>query len=383
MKITCNRSQLQSAFQTAATVVPSRSPKPVLQNVKMDASANGVTLIATDMEVGIRLALPDQVAEVPGSALLSVSQFGSILRESADETLKIEADGQGITVIGERSRFKLPSGNPQEFPDVAGFSESNYYTIGGRLFRELIRRTLFATEAESGRYALGGVLLEVDEDRLTAVATDGRRLAKMEGPLSREGNPAHSDAMIIVPSRSMQLIERALANTDADVHVATRGNDFLLRCPSATIITRLVEGRFPRWREVLPHRPHASTIDMSVGPLLSAIRQAAIVSSGESRGIDFIFADGTLTLRGLTADVGESEVRLPIAYEGETIELCLDHRFVTDFLKVLDASRPFTLNIVDSDSAALFETDDGYGYVVMPLARERASRPRAHETAAN
>ncbi|MCA9151565.1 MAG: DNA polymerase III subunit beta [Planctomycetales bacterium] len=383
MKITCNRGLLQTAFQTAATVVPSRSPKPVLQNVKMEATSDRVTLIATDMEVGIRIDVPDQQAEIPGSALLSVAQFGSILREANDESLTIEADGQGILVRGERSRFKLPSGNPQEFPDVAEFSESNYFTIGGRLFKELIRRTLFATDAESSRYALGGILLEFDEDQVTAVATDGRRLAKMSGPLGSEGNPSSGDSMTIVPSRSMQLIERALMNTDADVHLATRGNDFMVRCPTATVTTRLVEGRFPRWRDVLPNRPEAILIDMTVGPLLSALRQAAIVTSGESRGIDFVFGEGALTLRGLTADIGESEIQVPIAYDGELISMCLDHRYVADFLKVLDGGRNFTLNIVDGDSAAFFETDDGYGYVVMPLARDRAARPKTQEAAAH
>lgn len=383
MKIVCNREKLLTAFQTASVVVPSRSPKPVLQNVKIEAAGDAVTLIATDMEVGIRLDVPEQTVEVPGSALLSVSQFGSILRESSDETLRVEADGQGIVVQGERSRFKLPSGNPMEFPEVAGFSESNYHVVSARLLKELIRRTLYATDTESSRYALGGVLLEFDEQRIIAVGTDGRRLAKMEGQLTQLGNLPASDTMTIVPSRSMHLIERTLQNPDDEVHMATRGNDFLVQCPSATIITRLVEGRFPRWRDVLPHRPDAVNIQMNVGPLYSALRQAAIVASGESRGIDFIFGNGSLVLSGLTADVGESHVELPIAYDGEEIILCLDNRYVIDFLKVLDSDALFLLNIQDSESAALFETNDGYGYVVMPLSRDRPARKTAAAASSN
>jgi DNA polymerase-3 subunit beta len=376
MKIACDREKLLAAFQMAATVVPARSPRTVLQTIKMDA-AGGVTLAATDMEVGIRIEVPDQTAEVPGSALLSVTQFGSILRESTDQTLLIEADGRGISVRGGRSRFRLPSGNPAEFPGVAGFAEASYFIVPARLLRELIRRTLFATDTESSRYALGGVLLEFEDGKVTAVGTDGRRLAKMEGPIGAEGSPSIGDAMTIVPARSMQLIERTLSDLDADVHLATRGNDFIVRSGSVTIITRLVEGRFPRWRDVLPNRPEAVSIEMSVGPLHSAIKQAAIVASSESRGIDFAFGNGSLVLSGLTADVGESRVELPIAYEGDEIVLCLDHRFITDFLKVLDPEKMFSLNIVDSDSAALCETDDGYGYVVMPLARDRGVRAAA------
>jgi DNA polymerase-3 subunit beta len=383
MKVVCNREKLLSAFQTAAVVVPGRSPKPVLQNVKMEAAGESVTLVATDMEVGIRLEVPDQQVEVPGSALLSVSQFGSILRESSDQTLRVEADGQGVSVRGERSRFKLPSGNPMEFPEVSGFSEQSFHGISARLLKELIRRTLFATDTESSRYALGGILLEFDPERIIAVGTDGRRLAKMEGLLDQYSDTATGDAMTIIPSRSMHLIERTLQNPNDEIQMATRGNDFLVRCPTATIITRLVEGIFPRWRDVLPRRPNAVNIQMSVGPLHGALRQAAIVASGESRGIDFIFGNGLLTLTGLTADVGESRVELPIAYDGDEIVLCLDNRFVIDFLKVLDSDASFTLNILDSESAALFETDDGYGYVVMPLSRDRPVRSTAAATSSS
>ena len=382
MKIACNRERLLAAFQMAATVVPGRSPRPVLQNVKMEASTDAITLIATDMEVGIRIEVPDQSAEVPGSALLSVAQFGSILRESKDEMLRIEADGQGVVVKGDRSKFRLPSGNPAEFPTVSGFDETSYYSVTARLLRELIRRTLFATDTESSRYALGGILLEFEEDKITAVGTDGRRLAKMEGPAVCEGRPMTGEMMTIVPSRSMQLIERTLQDPDADIRLTTRGNDFLVRCPSAMIVSRLVEGRFPRWRDVLPNRPEAVNIELTVGPLLSAIKQAAIVASSESRGIDFAFGNGSLVLSGVTADVGESRVELPIAYDGDEIVLCLDNRFVTDFLRVLDPDKTFTLNIVDADSAALCETEDGYGYVVMPLARDRGARVAVSATGA-
>lgn len=378
MRIQCNREQLLAAFQTAALVASSRSPKPILQNVKIEAQGDKAVLMATDMEVGIRIEVTGLTTEVPGSALLSVQQFGSILRESSDEALSIDSDGQAVTVRGQRSRFRLPTGNPQEFPQIAEFATDNYHTLPARLLKELIRRTLFATDTESSRYALGGLLLEMESERVIVVGTDGRRLAKMEGPAQVVGTPAgSSDAMTIVPSRSMQLIERSLTDAEAEVHVAMRGNDFMVQSPTLMIISRLVEGRFPRWRDVLPNRPDAVQIELTVGPLHAAVRQAAIVASGESRGVDFTFGRGSLVLSGVTADVGESRVEMPIAYDGEEITLCLDHRFLSDFLRVLDPETNFRLNVVDGDSAALCQTDDGYGYVIMPLARDRQNRVRA------
>ena len=145
----------------------------------------------------------------------------------------------------------------------------------------------------------------------------------------------------------------------------------MVRSPRATIYARLVEGRFPKWREVFPSRTDAVQIEVTVGPFYSALRQAAIVASEESRGIDFTFGNGTLVLAGSTAEVGQSRVELPIAYDGEAITVTMDHRFVADFLKVLDSEKLVTIDIQDGESAALFTTDDGYGYVVMPLAREQ------------
>jgi len=101
------------------------------------------------------------------------------------------------------------------------------------------------------------------------------------------------------------------------------------------------------------------------------VRQASVVASQESRGIDLTFGDGMLILSSATAEVGESRVEFPIAYQGESITVTLDYRYVIDFLRVLDPQKTFTLEIESADTAALFTTDDGYGYVVMPLARDR------------
>ena len=371
MKITCERDKLLSAFQTAATVAPARSPKAILQNIKLEVEQDKAILMATDLEVGIRIEVPGVAVEVPGSVVLPTKRFGDILRESSDEKLYLEADGQNTTVRGERSEFKLPSENPQEFPTVAAFAEEKFHEVPARLLREAIRRTIFATDSESSRFALGGVLLEFHAESIVAVGTDGRRLAKMEGPAVAHGSHESGDAMTIVPARALQLIERAVSDADAEVQIASRGNDVLVHTPRATIYSRLVEGRFPKWRDVFPQRDDAIKIELVDGPLHAAVRQAAIVTSEESRGVDFTFGGGSLVLSGKAAEVGQSRVELPISYDGDEITAVLDPRYMSDFLKVLDAERTVTVEIKDSESAVVCTTDDGYGYVIMPMARDR------------
>ena len=371
MKITCDREQLLHAYQTVSSVAPARSPKPILQNVKLEAGDGGVFLSATDLEVGIRHVVTGVEIHSPGALILPVARFGSILRESADKVLRLESDGTGIVVLGERSKFQLPAENPAEFPTVAPFEETSFFETSARLLRELIRRTVFATDNESSRYALGGVKLEFGDKEVTAVGTDGRRLAKMTGPISLHGQPGGGPANTIVPTRAMQLIERAVSPTDSEVQLAIRGNEFLVRSPRAVISARLLEGRFPEWRRVFPESGAAEQIDLSVSQTHTAVRQAAIVTSEESRGIDFTFGGGALVLAGKAAEVGQARVELPIAYNGREISITLDPRFVVDFLKVLDADKSFTMELRDGDSAAVAKTDDGYGYVIMPLSRER------------
>jgi DNA polymerase III subunit beta len=371
MKAICEREKLSHAFQTAASVAPTRSPKPILQNLKLELTGETAVLSGTDLEVGIRMEVPGFTVEQPGAAILPIARFGSILRESSDEKLSLDGDGKKIFVRGDRSEFQLPLENPEEFPDIAAFEESKYHEVPAPFFRETIRRTIFATDNESSRYALGGVLLEFAAEGVLAVATDGRRLARQEGPAKSVGNHHENEQMTIVPTRAMQLIERALGDGEENVLLSARENDLLVRCGKTTVYTRLKEGRFPKWRDVFPRRDCVARIDLTVGPFHAAVRQAAIVTSEERRGVDFVFGDGKIALSARGAELGESHVELPIAYENPQVAVMLDPRYVTEFLRVLDPERTVTVEIRDSETAVIFTTDDGYAYVVMPLARDQ------------
>ena len=369
MKIVCEREKLLHAFQTSASVAPSRSPKAILQNVKLEVTSERTTLMATDLEIGVRMDVMGIAVEAPGDAVLPIGRFGLILRESSDEKLVLESDGRKILVHGDRSEFNLPAENPDEFPLVNPFQEQAYHQLPARFFRELVRRTVFATDPESSRYALGGVLLELTANQIIGVGTDGRRLARQQGPAQSIGGHKTTENTI-VPMRAMQLIERALADNEGDIQLAVRDNDVLIKSDRATIYTRLVEGRYPKWRDVFPRDDGSSKIELSVGPFYSAVRQAAIVTTEERRGVDFNFGDGKVALASHGAEMGEAHVELPIAYDGPERAVTLDPRFVSDFLRVLEPDRTFTMQLRDAESAVVCSTDDGYSYVIMPLARD-------------
>lgn len=370
MKIRCPKEPLLAALQSATAVVPTRSPKPVLTNVKLEATPGGVVLSATDLEVGIRIEIEGVEISAPGAVLLPSTRLMAIVRESGPGTVfDIHSDGTATLVKAPRSEFRLPAEDPLEFPSVATFPTGEYFELATPLVRELVKRTVFATDSESSRYALGGVLVEFSQPGVIAVGTDGRRLAKMQGPAeARDG--AQADAQPIVPARAMQLIERCLGGGDQTVHLAVRSNEILVKTGGTTISARLVEGRFPRWRDVFPERPDAVRVQLVAGPLLAAVRQAAIVTSEQSKGVDFSFESGQLVLSGRSAESGESRVELPIDYSGATVRIKLDPRFMADFLRVLDPAATVAVEITDAQSACVCSTEDGYGYVIMPLAAD-------------
>jgi DNA polymerase-3 subunit beta len=205
---------------------------------------------------------------------------------------------------------------------------------------------------------------------VTLAATDSRRLAVVNAPCELKGADESPQSSPVVPSKAMSLIERSIGDDDQEVHIAVHPNDVLVRCGHSTIYSRLVEGRFPRYSDVIPKDVNVS-IDLVVGPFYSAVRQAQIVTDEESRGVDFRFSNGLLTLKSIAADIGESKIEMPISYDGEEIVITFDPRFVGDFLRILNAESSVKLQMIDSESAAVFRTDDGYTYVVMPLSRER------------
>lgn len=370
MKISCSRGALAAAFQAVSGVVPTRTPKAILENAKLEAVKGQAVLIGTDQEIGIRYRLSESDVHVAGEVLLPTNRVLAILREMQGDTVHIETTEAGTVIRGERAHYKLGAGNPAEFPHVAEFDEQNAVTVAAGVLKQMIRRTVFATDTESTRYALGGVLVEIKGDLITLAATDTRRLAVMRGPCSAAGGAVAENAIPVVPSKALALIERTLMDEKESVSLAIRSNDVLVKTSTATIYSRLVEGRFPRYQDVIPARSTTS-VELVVGPFYSAVRQAQIVTSEESRGVDFELSAGLMTLASRAAEIGESKVELPISYEGAPLVITFDPKYVAEFLRVLEPEQPIRLELTDSESAAVFRTEDGYIYIVMPLSRDR------------
>lgn len=365
MKANYHREGLLAAVQLASAAVAPRDVKPILRNLKAIAEADRCTLMATDLELGIRLEVRGVKVEEPGEAILPAARTLSILREATDEELHLEANAEKCLVRGQYNEFEMPSEDPANFPDVPAFTADRYHELTAGQLREMIRRTIFAAAVENPRYAVTGVLWELEGDQARLIATDGRRLAVDQGTATVFGEHDTKGQTPVVPTKAMGLLERNLSDADEVVRVCFRPNEVLFKTERAMVYSRLVEGRYPAYREVFPKKP-TSKVPLSVGPFYSAVRQAAIMTDEESKKVTFGFAKGKLTLQASGAETGRSKVELPIEYDGKAIDIRFDPKYLTDMLRVLDTDAALTLELVDGNSPALFRVGN-YSYIVMPL----------------
>jgi DNA polymerase III subunit beta len=370
MIVTCPRDGLLSACQIVGIAVPARTTMPVYQNLKAIAEADRLTLMATDLEVGIRYELRGPAVEEPGEAILPVSRLTSILRESLDNEIRLDADERRTRVNTSVSEYEMPGEDPASFADIADFEPGErYHELAAGDLQRMIRRTVFAAAKDEGKYAMRGVLWDMEEKKARLVATDGKRLAVTSGPAVAQGAGDKKVHSHLVPPKAMSLLERILADGDASqpVQVSLRANDALFKTERAVIYSRLVEGRFPPYRDVIPKKANAK-IPLVVNDFLSAVRQAAIMTDDESKRIMFHFAPGKLNLEAQGATTGKSKVSMKLEeYAGPAIDISFDPAYLTEMLRVLDGQDVLQLDLVDGQKSAVFRNGEDYLYLVVPL----------------
>lgn len=370
MKATFNRKALLDAFSMVSSVVPTRSPKPILQNVKMSVGADGCTLVATDLEVGVRRRVLGAIVIDDGDVILPTARFGSMLKTSSDEEISIETGDDGILVRAGRSKFKLGMEDPALFPDVPDFNAGCYAVLVDSDLRSLIRKTNYACDLNATRYALGGALIERSDDSLTFVATDGRRLAKATVSAEYVGSDGWTQ-QAIVPLKALKLISNATPEDNTQVHVGVKtGVAVMVRTEDAVVYSRLLEGRFPDYTRVFPPSP-SYKVPLNVAALRVAVDQASILTSEESRGVEFNFGSDELKLSTNAADVGQADVRLPYAapIDGMDVSLVMDPKFVGDLLRAEDQDAEIVVELVGASNAVVFRAGDRCVSIVMPIQK--------------
>lgn len=367
MKVICDRGALVEALNLAGGAVVSRTPKPVLTCVKLTADDGKLTLVATDLEVAIRVSTSRVEIEEAGETLVPADKFQQIVRESVDPTLTLESEGEQTHIKGQDSHFKVYGYPVGDFPTVPAFEGDADFEITGSQLSQLVHQTIYATARENSRYAINGVLMERDKNKVTVVATDGHRLAMAKGDC--KGGKA-AGATAIVPTRALQQLVKLLGDDEELVRVKIADNQILFATDTALLSSNLVEGNFPPYKDVIP-KDGDKKATINTGVLTSAFRRAALLTNEESKGVEMSFSPEGLTLTSRAPELGEAEINVEIAgYEGDPVTIGFNPYYMLDALKVVPVEQ-VQIDMKASNKPGVLRTGSTFLYVVMPVNLQR------------
>jgi len=363
MKVIAQRAALQDALALVGSIAASRSPKPVLQCVKLVAEGDVLTLMATDHEVGARYRITAVQIEEPGEVLVSADKLRGIVGESGgDESLTIESDKEACIIRGAGSRFRVFGFDPAEYPAVIDFSGKSDMQIPTTHLAAMIGKVLFSAAKTHSHYAISGVLWEASGNKMQLVATDGHRLAQAKGMLPEA---AAREVTAIVPAKLMNMIQRLAADGEEMLEVKFEDNQILVHTARVTLTSSLVQGNFPKYADVIP-KDTTITATINAAEFEHRIRQAALLTNEESRGVKLSFDTGAVTLTSRAPETGEAEVRCPIELDGDPMSIGFNPSFLTDVVRVID-SNELRIEMSATNKPAVLKSGDDFLYVLMPI----------------
>lgn len=380
MKVTCDREKLREGLAVVNNVIPARSTKPVLENVKLVAKDDCLELVGTDLEVAIRYKLSShqqvasdeagkdgdthglvEIAE-PGVAVVPARVALDFIRDLVGNTVTLESRDNTLHIYSGPDTCELVTADADEYPTVNQFDPEDSFSIQGGVFTRLVQQTAFAAAREAGRYAMHGVLVDLADEVLKLVATDGRRLALTSHPIPTTG---YSHAPVIVPAKGMQLFCRVIDDPLEQVSFHFYENEIGMRAGGAEVFARLIDGEFPKYAAVTPDSC-SERVEADADLLQRKLRLVANVTGAEARAVRLAMKQGELALSGHSAGRGEAHAEMEVEYKGDDAQIAFNPDYVLEGLKHCERET-VALEFNDRLSPGKFSLGENYTYIVMPI----------------
>lgn len=362
MKALCNREKLRDALAVVNNVVPAKSTKPVLENVCLVAMDNALEIVGTDLECSVRYRIDDVQVDEPGPAVVPARVTLDFVRDLSGDTVTLSTSESNCTISSGEDTCELVTMDADEFPVISRFGTEETIPLQGGTFTRLVGRTAFAAAREPGRYAMHGVLTEIENGMLRLVATDGRRLALAEAPIDARHAPAKP---AIVPTKGMNLFCRVIDDPLDQVKLSFGENQIGLKTKKAEIFARLIDGEFPRYAAVIP-RESKNAVEADTQMLMRKLRLVANVTGVEARAVRLRLEKGQIELFGQSVGRGEAHARLEADFNGDAAEIAFNPDYVLDGLKNCEDMH-VRLEFNERTSPGKFKLGENYIYIVMPI----------------
>jgi DNA polymerase-3 subunit beta len=366
MRFTISREKLQEGLTAVTATIPSKTTLPVLANILLETTEKGIRLSGTDLDIAVSTEVAADV-EAPGAITIPAKKLSEIARELPPSPVKIAAAGeQRITLDCGRSHFKILGLPKDEFPSFPTVRFSESWRIRSGELQKLISHTSFAVSTEESRPILNGVLWELRPDMMRMVATNGHRLAKMELPVKAASAPS-SD--LIVPPKALEQVRR-LFPEDEELEIARGENHLGFRSPFTSVFTRLIEGPYPPYDQVIPRDNNRVAI-ADRAALMSALRRMSVIASDQTHRIRLSFNAALVRFSVQTPDLGEATDELPIRFTGDPLDIGFNANYLLESLRYIPTEE-VKLTFKAPERAATLEPEGWsdpaiYLCLVMPL----------------
>jgi len=366
MRLTISREKLQEGLNAVSASIPGKTTLPVLANILVETTDRGIKLSGTDLDIAVSTEVAADI-EASGAVTIPAKKLSEIARELPPAPVKIAAVGeQRITLECGRSRFKLLGLPRDEFPTFPSVRFDESWRIRSGDLQKLIAHTSFAVSTEESRPILNGVLWELRSDKMSMVATNGHRLAKMSIPASSDAAPSND---LIVPPKALEQVRR-LFPAEEELEIGRGENHIGFRSPFTAVYTRLIEGPYPNYEQVIPKdNDRVAVADKAA--LISALKRMSVVASDQTHRIRLSFNSGMLKFSVQTPDLGEAQDELPIRYTGDQLDIGFNASYLLEILRYIPTDE-VKLTFKAPERAATIEPESwkdpaSYMCLVMPL----------------
>ena len=364
MKIVTTRDNLLKPLQQVGGVVERRQTLPILSNVLINASAGKIDITATDLEVEMKTSAAvdcdgEEDFTLPARKLLDICKA---LPEEAG--IELSLDKERAVIRSGRSRFTLGVLPANDYPAIEPSASSHQFTITQSLLKRLIEKTQFAMALQDVRYYLNGLLLEIGDGMIRAVATDGHRLALSEAECNLE---ASTGIQVILPRKAVLELVRLLSDNDEAINIEVSSNHIRFSMHDTSFTSKLIDGKFPDYQRVIPSNTD-KVILADREAFKHALTRTSILSNEKYRGIRFQFTSGLVTLLAHNPEQEEAEDELEIDYQGDELTIGFNVGYLIEVLNVIETEQ-VEIALSDSNSSCLIkDTDtDNNRYVIMPM----------------
>ena len=366
MHLTLAKEHISNGLQAVQNIVSTRTTLPILSNVLLRAAGDRLELTATDLDVTITCSVEAAVKR-PGATTLPVKKLFGIVRELGNPEIELELDDKNLCSLRSGpSFFKIRGLGAEEFPPMPKFKEDKKVNLPQEKIRSMLRKTCFAVSTDESRYVLNGIFFSLKEHKLTMVATDGRRLALVDEEVDiSEKNQAE----FIIPAKAVNELNRLLQDKgEVEMRYSDNQAAFELKDekgPSLLLITKLIEGNYPNYRQVIPAETK-ERIALSREEFMHALRRAEIMTSEKQNSVKLTFEKNSLSITANSPDVGEARENLAINYKGKEMAIAFNPGYVIEPLNALTNEEVF-LELIDELSPGVLKINGPFLYVVMPM----------------